>query len=92
MRYTVSRWMLALFVLLLPTLGLAFEGSSVGNRRPEPPPEAYAACKDKTAGDEVEVKDPRGHSMKAVCREQGDRLVAVPKDRPSGPPPRDGER
>lgn len=78
--------LLLLVVVSLPSAGLAFGGSEDGRRPPEPPPEAYAACENKAAGDEVTLKGPHGHAMKGVCREQGDRLVAVPTERPSGPP------
>jgi hypothetical protein len=70
---------------LLPSMGLAFDGSDRGQRPAEPPPEAYAACRGKEDGDKVLLKGPHGETMKAVCREQGNRLVAVPSGRPPAP-------
>ena len=44
-----------------------------------PPPEALEACKDKAAGSVVEMKTPRGDTVKGTCR-----MVRTP-DR-DGPP------
>lgn len=74
-----------LLLALLPSVGLAYGGSDNGQRPPEPPPEAYAACKGKQDGDKVMLKGPHGETMKAVCRVQGQRLVAVPAGRPAAP-------
>lgn len=74
-----------LLLALLSSVGLAFGGADNGRRPPEPPPEAYAACKGKEIGDKVVMKGPHGETMKAECREQGNRLVAVPAGRPPAP-------
>ncbi len=71
-----------LLFALLPSVGMAFGGSDNGQRPTEPPPEAYAACKGKEDGDKVVLKGPQGETMQAMCREQGNRLVAVPSGRP----------
>lgn len=76
-----------LLLALLPSVGLAFGETDNGQRPPEPPPEAYAACKGKEDGDKVVLKGPHGETLKAVCHEQDNRLVAVPSGRP--PAPRD---
>lgn len=53
-------------------------------RMPPPPPEAYTACKGKTAGDTAEFVSPRGDKVTGTCKQQGDRLFLVPDN----PPPR----
>ena len=63
-------------------------------RRQGPPPEAYTACKDKTAGDTAQFVSPRGDTVSGTCEQEGNRLVLRP-DRPmnnsggkqQGPPP-----
>jgi len=60
-----------------------------------PPPEAYSACKDKTAGSASQLTTPWGETIKGTCREEWGKLVLIP-DRPEGvkmarchcPPPR----
>lgn len=76
-------------LLLLASPGLAWDAPDNGRRPPEPPPEAYRACKDKAEGDRVEMQGPHGEFMKAVCRKQGDCLIAVPSGRPPAPQDRD---
>jgi len=49
-----------------------------------PPPEAYGACVGKKSGEAVIIETPHGDSIEAVCKAQGDRLVAKPLN---GPPP-----
>lgn len=46
-----------------------------------PPPEAIAACKDKSAGDKVTFKGREGESVAAICRSIEGMIVAVPADR-----------
>ena len=53
--------------------------------RPALPPEAIDACKDKSAGDAVEVATPRGDTIKATCRQIDGQLVAIPQGGPGGP-------
>jgi hypothetical protein len=51
-------------------------------RRPGPPPEALEACQGKAAGTAVEMKTPRGDTIKGVCR-----MVMIPdRDRPDSRP------
>lgn len=68
----------ALVVLLSPS-GWAFSGDQKG---PRLPPEAYAACEGKKAGDQVEFKNRRGEKVKAVCTEFEGRLLALPPKMP----------
>lgn len=53
-------------------------------RMPPPPPEAYTACKGKTAGDTAEFVSPRGDKVTGTCQQQGDRLFLVPDNPPPG--------
>ncbi|ABA87622.1 hypothetical protein Pcar_0362 [Syntrophotalea carbinolica DSM 2380] len=87
MRCRVLKWMLPglLMLAMLPSSTLAFDGAEDGRRFRQPPPEAYEACKGKEEGAKVTLKGPHGETMKGVCKEQGDRLVAVPADRPPAP-------
>ena len=57
-------------------------------RHQGPPPEAYAACKGKSAGDTAEFVSPHGDTVTGVCELEGDRLVL----RPDNPPPERRER
>ena len=52
-------------------------------RQQGPPPEAYTACEDKTAGDTAQFVSPRGDTISGTCEQEGDRLVLRP-DRPRG--------
>jgi len=73
--------------------GANFEGH--GHPPVGPPPEAYSACKNKTAGSASQLTTPWGETIKGTCREEGGKLVLIP-DRPKGikltrchcPPPR----
>lgn len=55
-----------------------------GRRHQGPPPEAYAACEGKEAGDTAEFESPRGDTVTGTCVLEGDRLVL----RPDNPPER----
>jgi len=57
-------------------------GEQPGGRTP--PREAVEACTGKSAGAEVEITTPRGDTLKAVCRQLGGQLVAVPEGGPPG--------
>ena len=63
--------------------------SAQGNdRKPqEPPPEAYAACEGKCAGDTAEFESPRGDTVTGTCVEDGNRLVLRPDNPPGGKGP-----
>ncbi len=53
-----------------------------------PPPEFFEACKGKAAGDSVTLETPHGDTIKAVCEQKDDQLIARPLNPP--PPPKDG--
>jgi hypothetical protein len=58
-----------LMCLLLITGGIAYAqqgGSNFG-----PPPEAYAACKAKKAGDSATFVNPKGETITGTCRQAG---------------------
>ena len=61
-----------------------------GARRHGPPPEAYAACEGKNAGDQAELTAPDGAIVSGVCEMEGERLVLRP-DNPRGGPRGSGE-
>ncbi len=65
-------------------LGEGTDSRRPGGRHHGPPPEAFTACEDKTAGDTAEFESPRGDTITGTCEQQGDRLVL----RPDNPPPR----
>jgi hypothetical protein len=61
-------------------------GGERGERR-GPPPEAYEACADLTAGDSCEMTGRRGDSMQGSCivpSEEEDTLVCAPEGGPGG--------
>lgn len=69
-------------IALLPMSALASEQRGMG--RPQgPPPEAVAACKEKSKGDSVEFKGRRGETVEATCQEKDGQLVAVPVNPPA---------
>lgn len=51
-------------------------GGGQGGRPSGPPQEFIDVCKGKAAGTVVQVKTPRGDTMKATCK-----MVAVPEQR-----------
>jgi two-component system sensor histidine kinase CpxA len=62
--------------------------------RQGPPPRAYSACEDKSAGDEAQFVSPHGETVTGTCEQEGDRLVLRPNHsransggRRQGPPP-----
>ena len=81
-----------LMCLLLITGGIAYAqqgGSNFG-----PPPEAYAACKDKKAGDSATLVNPKGETVTGTCWQEGKQLVLRPTHpkkqsgaKKHGPPP-----
>lgn len=62
--------------------------SENGQRGFGPPPEAYAACKDKKNGDTATFTDRDGRMVRGVCKTEGNRLVL----RPDCPPRKMGSR
>lgn len=79
-RYIISAASGILLLIGTTSAGVwAIDGPPDGGSRMGPPPEAIEACKDKNEGDKVEMTDPRGGKMSAVCKQIGDQLVAVPE-------------
>jgi hypothetical protein len=74
---------LFVFALLLPSGVFAAEDQPQGGPQGGPPPEAFEVCKDKSAGDAVEITTPDGQTMEATCRDMQGQLVAMPA---GGPP------
>ena len=73
------------FVGLTPTFGWANSEADGGRRPPKPPQQAIDACQEKSEGTTVEMTTPRGDTMKAVCKQIGAQLVAVPERVGPGP-------
>ncbi len=64
-------------------------GADAERRRPMgghggPPPEAYTACEDKSAGDTAEFVCPHGDTVTGTCELEGDQLVLRPDNPPDG--------
>lgn len=57
--------------------------------RMKPPPEAIAACKEKSEGDAVQFTTPRGDMLKGICRKFEGVLAAMPEH---GAPPSKGNK
>ena len=79
---------LTTLVILGICTAIAF-GSNTEKRRPMgghngPPPEAYTACENKTAGDKAEFVSPHGDTVTGTCEQEGDRLVLRPDNPPEG--------
>jgi hypothetical protein len=63
----------------------AQEDASQEGQRPEPPPEAFAACKGKKEGDKAELTGRQGETVTGTCqRGKGDQLVLRPDHPPKG--------
>jgi len=63
------------------TRGMNGSGQNQGGGRSkghQPPPEAYAACKEKNRGQESQMIAPSGKVMKGVCDSDGEQLVLRP--------------
>jgi hypothetical protein len=79
-------------ILLLLLGGFSVTQAEEMNRPPKPegrmkpPPEAIAACKDKSEGTAVQFTTSRGDTIKGVCRQFDGVLAAMPER--GGPPPR----
>lgn len=84
---TIIRKMSIVLVLLTIYAINAFGGDATSTenrgRHHGPPPEAYAVCEDKIAGDTAQFVSPRGETVTGTCEQEGDRLVLRP-DRPEG--------
>ncbi|MES2046991.1 MAG: hypothetical protein V4447_01215 [Pseudomonadota bacterium] len=61
-------------------------GDASPDKRPphEPPPQAYASCKDKKAGDVVQIVTPREEKISAACTASPKGLFARPERPPHG--------
>jgi len=76
--------LIASLICLSPLIASA--AGRPGQGRPQgPPPEAIAACKDKSVGDSVTFTGRRGETLEATCQEKDGKLAAVPNN-----PPADG--
>jgi hypothetical protein len=58
----------------------AVDGPPDSGKRMGPPPEAIEACKDKSEGAKVEIINPRGEKMNAVCKQIDGQPAAVPEE------------
>ncbi|MGB3210023.1 MAG: hypothetical protein WBB19_04880 [Desulforhopalus sp.] len=63
-----------------PSMARGTLDSDEGKTKKTPPAEAIAACMEKKPGEHVEFTGPGGETVKAVCREYDDHLVAIPED------------
>lgn len=77
----VKKLSIILVLLTVCTLhAYAKNGPSKNGRgqRQGPPPEAYTACEDKSAGDTAEFVSPHGDTVTGTCEEVDDKLVLKP--------------
>lgn len=72
----------------------ATQDKSANGQRHAPPPEAYAVCQNKKAGDSASFVNPRGETITGSCLMDGNQLVLRPDrnkgqggGRQQGPPP-----
>jgi hypothetical protein len=81
-----------LICLLIIMGGIAY--AQQGGSQFGPPPEAYAACKAKKAGDTASFVNPKGETIIGTCEQEGNQLVLRPdrskgqsSGKRQGPPP-----
>ncbi len=60
---------LAALVTLMAMISINATASNDSDKRPGPPPEAFAACKGKEVGDAVTFSGRNGEKVEAVCKE-----------------------
>jgi hypothetical protein len=84
-RYIIEAAIFFLISGSSPATVWAMDGPSGSGRHMGPPSEAVEACKDKSEGDKVEITNPRGEKMNAVCKQLHGQLVAMPEDGFGGP-------
>ena len=65
-----------LICLLIIMGGIA--SAEQGGSKFGPPPEAYAACKVKKAGDSASFVNPKGETIKGTCAEDNGKMVLRP--------------
>lgn len=73
---------LAATLTLVGMIGINASASNDSDKRPGPPPEAFAACKGKAVGDAVTFAGREGEQVEAVCKEIQGKLVAAPDRMP----------
>lgn len=73
---------LAAVITLMAMVSINASASNDSNKRPGPPPEAFAACKGKAVGDTVTFSGRDGEQIEAVCKEIQGKLVAAPDRMP----------
>lgn len=66
-----------------PETGGQQEGQE-GQGHRQPPPEAFAACKDKKEGDKAELTGPQGRTITGTCVKLGEQLFLRPDHPPKG--------
>ncbi len=88
----MSRSRLFVFVLSVSAVGAFAVLAFADDDRPpprEPPPEAFAACNEKSEGDACTVVFHEDQHAGTCRAPRGKRLACVPNDMPHHPPPPD---
>ena len=89
---STKRTVISTLVVILLTLAggvPAFaQPGQQGGQHQGPPPEAFTACENKSAGDRASFESPHGDSVTGTCREHNGKLVLVPDN----PPPQMRQR
>lgn len=92
-RYIIEIMGLLLLMGSASAMAVTMDGPPGHGGTMVPPPETIEACKNKNEGDKVEIINPRGEKMKAICKQIDGQLVAVPEGDFRGPKvPSPGER
>lgn len=73
---------IATAIAAIAILSINANASNDSNKRPGPPPEAFAACKGKAVGDAVTFSGRNNEQVEAVCKEIQGQLVAAPDKMP----------
>lgn len=78
-------FMVPMVLVTVLSVSVYAAGSGQGDdqrRRKGPPQEAFELCKDKSAGDSVEITSPQGEIVEGVCKEMHGQMVAFPVNMP----------
>jgi len=78
MKTRATHLLASLTLIMASQTGLAYNEQQGGSERRGPPPEAYSACENMSAGEQAQFVSPRGNTVSGICEENNGTLVLRP--------------